>query len=80
MTVGSALATTTVPGWGLVCEPEKFPGGLDELIGNVNALGMDFGLWVGGDGEPDSDLYRAHRTGHITSHTVTQMSCATSWC
>lgn len=41
--------------------PEKFPGGLDELIGNVNALGMDFGLWV----EPemvnlDSDLYRAH--------------------
>ncbi len=40
---------------------EKFPNGLDELINNVNDLGMDFGLWV----EPemvnrDSDLYRAH--------------------
>ncbi|MGN1421640.1 MAG: alpha-galactosidase [Eubacterium sp.] len=40
---------------------EKFPNGLDELIQNVNNLGMDFGLWV----EPemvnaDSDLFRAH--------------------
>lgn len=40
---------------------DKFPNGLDELIGKVNALGMDFGIWV----EPemvnrDSDLYRAH--------------------
>lgn len=40
---------------------DKFPDGLDELIGHVNALGMDFGIWV----EPemvnkDSDLYRAH--------------------
>jgi alpha-galactosidase len=40
---------------------EKFPEGLGQLIGEVNALGMDFGLWV----EPemvnqDSDLYRAH--------------------
>ena len=40
---------------------EKFPGGLDELIDGVNALGMDFGLWF----EPemvneDSDLYRNH--------------------
>jgi alpha-galactosidase len=39
----------------------KFPGGLGELIGHVNALGMEFGLWV----EPeminaDSDLFRAH--------------------
>lgn len=41
--------------------PEKFPGGLDELIGNVNALGMDFGLWVEPEMvNPDSDLYRAH--------------------
>lgn len=39
----------------------KFPGGLDELIGNVNALGMDFGLWVEPEMvNPDSDLYRAH--------------------
>jgi alpha-galactosidase len=41
--------------------PEKFPRGLKPLIDQVNALGMDFGLWV----EPemvnaDSDLYRAH--------------------
>lgn len=41
--------------------PKKFPGGLDELIGNVNALGMDFGLWVEPEMvNPDSDLYRAH--------------------
>lgn len=41
--------------------PTKFPGGLDELIGNVNALGMDFGLWVEPEMvNPDSDLYRAH--------------------
>lgn len=41
--------------------PEKFPGGLDELIGNVNAMGMDFGLWVEPEMvNPDSDLYRAH--------------------
>jgi alpha-galactosidase len=40
---------------------KKFPNGLKPLIDSVNALGMDFGLWV----EPemvnaDSDLYRAH--------------------
>lgn len=41
--------------------PAKFPHGLDELIGNVNALGMDFGLWVEPEMvNPDSDLYRAH--------------------
>ena len=39
----------------------KFPHGLSPLIERVNALGMDFGLWV----EPEmvnanSDLYRAH--------------------
>jgi alpha-galactosidase len=39
----------------------KFPRGLTPLIERVNALGMDFGIWV----EPeminaDSDLYRAH--------------------
>ncbi len=40
---------------------EKFPNGLDELIKNVNALGMDFGLWVEPEMvNPDSDLYRAH--------------------
>lgn len=40
---------------------EKFPNGLQELIGEVNHLGMDFGIWV----EPemvnaDSDLFRLH--------------------
>lgn len=40
---------------------DKFPNGLDELINNVNELGMDFGIWV----EPemvnkDSDLFRNH--------------------
>jgi alpha-galactosidase len=39
----------------------KFPNGLNPLIEKVNALGMDFGLWL----EPemvnaDSELYRAH--------------------
>jgi alpha-galactosidase len=39
----------------------KFPNGLDPLIGHVNSLGMEFGIWV----EPemvnrDSDLFRAH--------------------
>lgn len=40
---------------------EKFPNGLGELIENVNALGMDFGLWVEPEMvNPDSDLFRAH--------------------
>ncbi|MDD6727848.1 MAG: alpha-galactosidase [Eubacteriales bacterium] len=40
---------------------EKFPNGLDELIQNVNNLGMDFGLWVEPEMvNPDSDLFRAH--------------------
>jgi alpha-galactosidase len=42
-------------------DPVRWPGGLRPLIDRVNALGMDFGLWV----EPemvclDSDLARAH--------------------
>lgn len=40
---------------------EKFPNGLGELIDNVNALGMDFGLWFEPEMvNPDSDLYRRH--------------------
>ena len=39
----------------------KFPDGLRPLIEQVNALGMDFGLWVEPEMvNPDSDLYRAH--------------------
>ncbi|NOU77160.1 alpha-galactosidase [Paenibacillus sp. LMG 31458] len=41
--------------------PEKFPQGLEWLISKVNALGMDFGLWVEPEMvNPDSELYRAH--------------------
>ncbi len=40
---------------------EKFPNGLDELIKNVNDLGMDFGLWFEPEMvNPDSDLFREH--------------------
>lgn len=40
---------------------EKFPNGLEQLIDNVNALGMDFGLWIEPEMvNPDSDLYRNH--------------------
>ncbi len=39
----------------------KFTHGLEPLISQVNALGMDFGLWVEPEMvSPDSDLYRAH--------------------
>jgi alpha-galactosidase len=39
----------------------KFPRGLTPLIERVNALGMEFGLWVEPEMvNPDSDLYRAH--------------------
>jgi alpha-galactosidase len=42
-------------------DPDKFPNGLQPLIAHVNALGMDFGLWVEPEMvNPDSDLYRAH--------------------
>ncbi len=38
-----------------------FPQGLDPLIGHVQRLGMDFGLWVEPEMvSPDSDLYRRH--------------------
>ena len=41
--------------------PEKFPNGLGELVDNVNAEGMAFGLWVEPEMvNPDSDLFRAH--------------------
>lgn len=41
--------------------PQKFPRGLKPLIDHVNALGIDFGLWVEPEMvNPDSDLYRLH--------------------
>ncbi len=56
-------------------DPDKFPQGLGPLIQAVNALGMDFGLWVEPEMvNPNSDLYRAHpdwalNTPHRKSHT-----------
>jgi alpha-galactosidase len=42
-------------------DEQKFPNGLMPLIQRVNALGMDFGLWVEPEMvSPNSDLYRAH--------------------
>ncbi|HPH97387.1 MAG TPA: alpha-galactosidase [Anaerolineaceae bacterium] len=42
-------------------DEKKFPAGLAPLIERVNALGMDFGLWIEPEMvNPDSDLYRAH--------------------
>jgi alpha-galactosidase len=41
--------------------PKKFPNGLQPLIGYVNSLGMDFGMWVEPEMvNPNSDLYRNH--------------------
>lgn len=42
-------------------DEKKFPHGLAPLIQRVNALGMDFGLWVEPEMvNPHSELYRAH--------------------
>jgi len=40
---------------------KKFPNGLKPIIDRVQALGMDFGIWVEPEMvNPDSDLYRKH--------------------
>jgi alpha-galactosidase len=42
-------------------DPQKFPLGLPKLIEEINALGMDFGLWFEPEMvNPDSQLYREH--------------------
>lgn len=42
-------------------DPVKYPRGLGPLAERVNALGMEFGLWVEPEMiNPDSDLYRSH--------------------
>jgi alpha-galactosidase len=42
-------------------DERKFPNGLGGLIQRVNALGMQFGLWVEPEMvNPNSELYRAH--------------------
>ncbi len=42
-------------------DARKFPDGLTPLVTHVNALGMDFGLWIEPEMvNPASDLYRKH--------------------
>ena len=42
-------------------DPAKYPDGLKPLAQGVNALGLEFGLWVEPEMvNPDSDLYRTH--------------------
>jgi alpha-galactosidase len=42
-------------------DKHKYPDGLKPLAEGVNALGLEFGLWVEPEMvNPDSDLYRAH--------------------
>ncbi|MDL2206898.1 alpha-galactosidase [Eubacteriales bacterium OttesenSCG-928-N13] len=44
-----------------VVDRRKLPNGLDALAKDINALGLQFGLWVEPEMiSPDSDLYRAH--------------------
>ena len=55
-------------------DPKKFPNGLGSMIQKINALGMDFGIWVEPEMvNPNSDLYRTHpdwvlRSPHRTAH------------
>jgi alpha-galactosidase len=42
-------------------DARKFPNGIKPLIDRVNALGMEFGIWLEPEMvNPDSELYRAH--------------------
>lgn len=42
-------------------DKNKFPNGLQPLIEKINALGLDFGIWIEPEMvNPNSDLYRAH--------------------
>ena len=51
--------TTSLGDW--TPDPARFPRGLGPLIDRVEALGMDFGLWVEPEMvSPHSDLYRTH--------------------
>ncbi len=61
-TAGSTAAITTAPG-SVTGGPMRasFRKVWASLIAHVNALGMEFGLWVEPEMvNPDSDLYRAH--------------------
>ncbi len=42
-------------------DKNKFPDGLQPMIKKINAMGMDFGIWIEPEMvSPNSDLYRAH--------------------
>ena len=42
-------------------DKHKFPNGLKPMIEKINAMGLDFGIWVEPEMvNPNSDLYRAH--------------------
>ena len=46
---------------------KKLPGGLKALAERINAMGMEFGLWLEPEAvNPDSDLYRAHPDWALT--------------
>ena len=51
--------TTSLGDW--TADPRKLPDGVAGLCRKVNAIGLDFGIWVEPEAvSPDSDLYRAH--------------------
>ena len=42
-------------------DTNKFPNGLQPMIEKINAMGLDFGIWIEPEMvNPNSDLYRAH--------------------
>ena len=42
-------------------DKNKFPNGLKPMIEKINAIGLDFGIWIEPEMvNPNSDLYRAH--------------------
>lgn len=42
-------------------DKNKFPNGLKPMIEKINAMGLDFGIWIEPEMvNPNSDLYRAH--------------------
>jgi alpha-galactosidase len=42
-------------------DKNKFPNGLQPMIEQINAMGLDFGIWIEPEMvNPNSDLYRAH--------------------
>lgn len=55
-------------------DSDVYPDGLAPLIDHVNALGMEFGLWVEPEMvNPDSDLFRRHPDWVLSAGTVEQI-------